>query len=134
MTRSPTQMRPELTVPARPRKSSPSRSTVCTAKRNGPDGVVSRAGTRSRCSSRCGPVYQGMCSDVPGDVVAASGGDRNGDRVAEAETQRQLAEVGLDRAKFVLRPVDEVHLVDGEDHALHADKVENARRAAASGA
>ncbi len=54
------------------------------------------------------------------------GGDRNGYRVAEAEAQRQLAEVGLDGTKFLLRPIDEVHLVDGEDHALHADDVENA--------
>jgi hypothetical protein len=67
---------------------------------------------------------------APRDVIAADGGDRNGDGVAEAEAQRQLAEVGLDRAKLVLRPVDEVHLVDGEDHALHADDVEDARMTA----
>ncbi len=127
VTRSPTHTRPELTVPASPRKSSPSRSTICTGMRNGPVGVVSRAGSRSRCSSRDGPVYQGMVSDAARDVVAGDRGYGNGDRLAEAEAQGELAEVGLDRAKALLRPVDEVHLVDGEDDALHADDVEDRR-------
>ncbi len=64
------------------------------------------------------------------DVVAADGGHRNGDRLAEAEAQRELAEIGLDGAEFLLRPVGEIHLVDGEDDALHADDVENGRVAA----
>ena len=77
-------------------------------------------------------VLEQMRARVPGhvlgparDVVAADGRDRNGDRLAEAEAQRQLAELGLDGAEFLLRPVDEVHLVDGEHDALHADDVED---------
>ena len=57
---SPTRTEPALTVPARPRKSRPSRSTVCTGKRNGPVASVPRLGSSSRCASRCGPLYQGM--------------------------------------------------------------------------
>ena len=66
-------------------------------------------------------------SDAARDVVAADGRDRDGDRLAEAEAQRQLAEIRLDRAKALLRPVDEVHLVDGEDDPLDADDVEDRR-------
>jgi len=65
-------------------------------------------------------VFQQVRAHVPGhvlgsarDVVAADGGDRNGDRLAEAEAQSELAEVGLDGAEAILRPVGEVHLVDG---------------------
>ena len=36
-----------------------------------------------------------------------------------------VAEVGLDLAELLLRPADEVHLVDGEDDALDADEVED---------
>ena len=120
-------MQPDATVPARPRKSRPSRSTVCTGKRKGPRGVdVARRNALE--------VLEQVRARVPGhvlgaarDVVAADGRDGNGDRLAEAEAQRQLAEVGLDGAELLLRPVGEVHLVDGKDDALHADDVEDGR-------
>ncbi len=71
------------------------------------------------------PAVPGHVLGVARDVVATDGGDGNGDCLAEAEAQRQLAEVGLDGAELLLRPVDEIHLVDGEHDALHADDVED---------
>ncbi len=78
-----------------------------------------------------------MRSSVPGhvlgparDVVAADGGDRNGDGLTEAEAQRQLAEIGLDGAEFFLRPVGEIHFVDGKHDAFDANDIENGSVAA----
>ncbi len=47
--------------------------------------------------------------------------------IASQKPKRHIsvAEVGLDGAELLLRPVDEIHLVDGEDDALHADEVED---------
>ena len=90
-----------------------------------PRGAMSRGGMRSQVLEQVRARVPGHVLGPARDVVAADGRDRNGDRLAEAEAQRQLAEVGLDGAEALLRPVGEVHLVDGEDDALHADDVED---------
>src|SRR4029078_6453064 len=94
--RSPTLMQPDATVPARPRKSRPSRSTVCTGKRKVPRGVMSRGGARAAHRAVWGvvtgrvalQVCEQMRARVPvhvlgpaGDVVAADRGNGNGDRL-----------------------------------------------------
>ena len=119
-------MHPELTVPARPRKSRPSRSTVCTGMRKGPRGRVSAA-------RRCAP--DARAASAPCTRACARSGARRcrrrrprpewrsppGNRSA-ASASRKSASMACGT---VLRPVDEIHLVDGENDALHADEIED---------
>ena len=72
-------------------------------------------------------MYQDMCSERRATLSPPTADTGNGNRLAEAEAQHELAEIGLDAAEAFLRPVDEVHLVDGEDHAPDAHKVEDRR-------
>ena len=59
---SPLRITPLATVPEKPRKSRLGRFTHCTGIRNGLSVSSSATTTVSRCSSRVGPVYQGVRS------------------------------------------------------------------------
>ena len=88
-------------------------------------GQCRAAGMRSRCSSRCGPVYQGMCSDARATLSPPTA--ETGMAIASQKPKRSVSSrksASMAR-KLLLRPVGEIHLVDGEDDALHADDVEN---------
>jgi hypothetical protein len=60
---SPAAMRPEATVPEKPRKSRFGRFTHCTGKRNGFSAASDSMSTASRCSTSVGPCYQGVLPD-----------------------------------------------------------------------
>ena len=123
---SPTRTVPEETVPARPRKSARvSRRTVCTGMRKAPTRFGAAARDLFQVLEQRRARVPGHVLGAFGDVVAGDGGDRNGDRFAEAEAPHQRAEIGFDLAEAAFRPVDEIHLVDGEDDALHADEIED---------
>ena len=63
------------------------------------------------------PVVPGHVLRVADDVVAVEGRDRDDMEVGKAER----LELGADLLEPVLRPVDEVHLVDGDGHVRGAE-------------
>ena len=67
------------------------------------------------------------------DVVTGNGGNRDRDGLPETEAPHQGAEFVFDLTEAGFRPVDKVHLVDGENDALQADEIENGGVAAGLG-
>ncbi len=59
------------------------------------------------------------------NVVSEHRRDRDGDCLCEPEPLHQGLEVALDGAEARLRPVGQVHLVDGENDALDAHQIED---------
>ena len=57
------------------------------------------------------------------DIVAGERRHRNGRDLLEGEVAGEGAEILLDGAEGLLRPVDLVHLVDGENDLLDADEI-----------
>ena len=86
--------------------------------------------TCSKYSSSVGPEYQGISAERATTLapVSAATGDR-GD-LGEAEIAGQRPEVCLDGTVALFRPVDLVHLVDGDDDLLDADEIADRRVAA----
>jgi hypothetical protein len=73
------------------------------------------------------PPIPGRGSRATRNVVAEYGRDGDRNRVAETEAARHRQKLGLDVAEALLRPVDQVHLVDGEDDARDAHQVQDRR-------
>ena len=69
--------------------------------------------------------YQGMCSDLRATLSPPTA--ETGMAIASRKPKRRVSsrKSASMAAEAILRPVREVHLVDGEDDALHADDVEN---------
>ena len=113
---------PEATVPQKPRKSRFGRLTYCTGKRRS---IRLRSEAMCTVSSWCSsvsPWYHGMCvlgSTTLSPFSADSGMKRRSpmsSRVAKSMYSR------LDPLEDLLRPADEVHLVDGDDDVPDAEQ------------
>ena len=75
-------------------------------------GAPAGSSTVSRCSSSGGPAYQASRSDALDHVVAVQRAQRQRRHRAEPDLRGEAVEVGHDAVEDLLRPVDEVHLVD----------------------
>ena len=114
-------------MPASPRKSCPSRTTSCTGKRKAPPALADAGLGLLQVLEQRRAAIPGHVGRALRDVVAEHRRDRNGRRILEAEAVGERLEVGLDGAEGRLRPVHQVHLVDGQHHLRDAHQVEDRR-------
>ena len=89
------------------------------------------AGTRAAPSS-VGPSYQGGARRALDDVVAHQRRDRHGVRHRQAQPGGDARDVGRDVREAVPVVVDEVDLVDRDDHVRHAQQGDHAPGAGGS--
>ena len=69
------------------------------------------------------PAIPGHGGGAARDIVAGQRRHRDGGDLGKAEARGHDAELRLDGAEALLRPVDQIHLVDGEHDLLDADEV-----------
>ena len=121
-TRSPGRTVPPTIWPEKPRKSRSGRFTHCTGMRKLPCCSSSSISTVSRWPMSVGPLYQGVFS--LGSVMLSPRSADIGMQTMSSRPRlrRELAVVGLDLVEDLLRVVDEVELVDGEDDVADAEQ------------
>ena len=120
-TSSPALSAPAARRPAAQRAPSSPRSTSWIGSR-APCTAGGSTGTVSRRSSSGRPSYQGMFAERLDDVVALERADRDEVGLAQADRGAELDHVAHDLVEAPLVVVDEVHLVDGDDHVLDLEQ------------
>jgi hypothetical protein len=77
-----------------------------------------------------GAAIPGHCGGPAHHIVAGERRHRNGNDPGEVEALGERPELRLDGAEGGFRPIDQIHLVDGEHHVLDADEIADGGMAA----